>query len=78
MCLGFMNSLLRTSRKCVVDPGEKDEDHVNNWKSDQQMIEGVFHVLGWEDDHGENVAQQTDWSEQNLEHFVGRDLENFY
>ena len=47
-----------TSKCSVVDEHEDDQGGVEDGESDEQLVEGVAHLLGGQDHHREEVAPQ--------------------
>ena len=57
-----------TSKCSVVDEHEDDQGGVEDGESDEQLVEGVAHLLPREDRHWEEVAGKTDGSYNRHQH----------
>ena len=47
---------MHTSDYCVIKEDEDDEGGVEEGEGDEQLVEGVVHLLGGEDPHREQIA----------------------
>ena len=57
---------LKHPRHAVVEQTEGEEEVVEAGKHDQEVVEGVLHVLRGEDVDGEAVAEETEHSDSDL------------
>ena len=65
-----MFELWMTSESSVVDDHEHDEGGVKDGEGDEQLVEGVAHLLPQENSHGEQVAGKShgpnNWHQNSL------------
>ena len=50
---------LQTSDKRVVKDNKYDEDAVKECECNEQLVEGIIHLLGRQNDDGENISNKT-------------------
>ena len=55
---------MHTSDYCVIKEDEDDEGGVEEGEGDEQLVEGVVHLLGGEHRHREQVATEADHTDQ--------------
>ena len=56
--------MIHTSDYCVIKEDEDDEGGVEEGEGDEQLVEGVVHLLGGEHRHGEQIATQAHHTNQ--------------
>ena len=57
---------MNTSYKRVINHHETDEDAVKDSETNKKPVEVSFHVFPWEDENGDNIANQSEQSNTQL------------